>query len=180
MASFRCHDNSDVIATLIITNFHLYLIQLWWQLFQMFVYGDVVFLLKLRSYWPRKTVSYHFICQDDLCCCIVWPSFLFDCFVFGQMVYPPPPPPLQKIARTPKQSWKTNKKMKTPGRHFHIWSPYKGEFLAVPEKWSTHNSMLCELCWFQDEYCLKQGYLASKISASAQQQTNERCRISQL
>ena len=91
MASFRCHDNSDVIATLIITNFHLYLIQLWWQLFQMFVYGDVVFLLKLRSYWPRKTVSYHFICQDDLCCCIVWPSFLFDCFVFGQMVYPPPP-----------------------------------------------------------------------------------------
>ena len=22
-----------------------------------------------------------FICQDGLCCCIVWPSFLFDCFV---------------------------------------------------------------------------------------------------
>ena len=109
-------------------------------------------------------------------------------FCFGANGLPPPPPtpppppprPLQKIARTPKQSWKTNKKMKTPGRHFHIWSPYKGEFLAVPEKWSTHNSMLCELCWFQDEYCLKQGYLASKISASAQQQTNERCRISQL
>ena len=92
MVSFRCHDNSDVIATLITTNFYLYLIQLWWQFFQMFVYGDVVFLLKLRSYWPRKTVSYHFICQDDLCCCIVWPSFLFDFFVFGQMVYPPPPP----------------------------------------------------------------------------------------
>ena len=31
----------DVIATLIITNFHLYLIQLWWQFFQNFVYGDV-------------------------------------------------------------------------------------------------------------------------------------------
>ena len=43
MASFRCYDNSDVIATLIITNFHLYLIQLWWQFFQMFVYGDVVY-----------------------------------------------------------------------------------------------------------------------------------------
>ena len=27
--SFRFHDNSDVIVTLIITNFHLYLIQLW-------------------------------------------------------------------------------------------------------------------------------------------------------
>ena len=43
MASFRCYDNSDVIATLIITNFHLYLIQLWWQFFQIFVYGDVVY-----------------------------------------------------------------------------------------------------------------------------------------
>ena len=44
MASFRCYDNnSDVIATLITTNFHLYLIQLWWQFFQMFVYGDVVY-----------------------------------------------------------------------------------------------------------------------------------------
>ena len=43
MASFRCYNNSDVIATLITTNFHLYLIHLWWQLFQMFVYGDVVY-----------------------------------------------------------------------------------------------------------------------------------------
>ena len=42
MTSFRCYDNSDVIATLIMTNFHLYLIQLWWQFFQMFVYGYVV------------------------------------------------------------------------------------------------------------------------------------------
>ena len=43
MASFRCHNNSDVIATLIITNFHLYLIQLWCQFLQIFVYGDVVY-----------------------------------------------------------------------------------------------------------------------------------------
>ena len=41
--SFRCYDNSRVIATLIITIFHLYLIQLWWQFFQIFVYGDVVY-----------------------------------------------------------------------------------------------------------------------------------------
>ena len=39
MASFRCY----VIATKIITNFHLYLIQLWWQFFKIFVYGDVVY-----------------------------------------------------------------------------------------------------------------------------------------
>ena len=31
MASFRCYDNSDVIATLIITNFDLHLTQVWWQ-----------------------------------------------------------------------------------------------------------------------------------------------------
>ena len=45
MASFCCYDNSDVIVTLIMTNFYLYLhvIQLWWQFFQMFVYGDVVY-----------------------------------------------------------------------------------------------------------------------------------------
>ena len=55
MASFRCYDNSDVIATLIITNFHLYLIQLWCQFFQIFVYGDVVYapaweILNLENY----------------------------------------------------------------------------------------------------------------------------------
>ena len=61
-------------------------------------------MLKLGRYWLWKTVSSHFICQYDLCCCIVWPSFVFDCFVnnlqefFGQMDYRPP---WQKIARTP-------------------------------------------------------------------------------
>ena len=40
--SFRFHDNSDVIVTLIITNFHLYLIQLWCSFLQIFVDGDVV------------------------------------------------------------------------------------------------------------------------------------------
>ena len=50
MASFRCYDNSDAIAIPIITNFHLYLRQLWWQFFKMFVYGDVVNKLKLGRY----------------------------------------------------------------------------------------------------------------------------------
>ena len=56
MASFRCYDNSDVIAFLIMTNFHLYLIKLWWQFFQMLVYGDVV-ILRIGRYWPWKTVT---------------------------------------------------------------------------------------------------------------------------
>ena len=33
MASFRCYDSSDVIAILIMTNFPLYLMQLWRQFF---------------------------------------------------------------------------------------------------------------------------------------------------
>ena len=40
-ASFRCYDIFDIIVTLVITNFYLYLIQLWWKFFQMFVYGDM-------------------------------------------------------------------------------------------------------------------------------------------
>ena len=43
MASFCCHDNSDVIVTLIIKIFHLYLIQLWWLFFQNFVDSEVVY-----------------------------------------------------------------------------------------------------------------------------------------
>ena len=43
MTSFHFYDNSDVIANLIMTNFHPYLIQLWWQFFQIFVYGNIVY-----------------------------------------------------------------------------------------------------------------------------------------
>ena len=76
------------------TNFHLYLMQLWWQFFQMFV-----------RYWPWKTVSRHF--QYGLSCCIIMGLVSFRLFCknlgnlqefFGQMVYRPPWP---KIARTP-------------------------------------------------------------------------------
>ena len=81
MASFCCYNNSDVIATLITTNFHLYLIQLWWQFFQMFVYGDVVYaqtwqLLTLKN----KTVWSHFH-MPVRPMLLHRPSFLFDCFV---------------------------------------------------------------------------------------------------
>ena len=67
-------------------NFHLYLIKLWQQFFQMFVYGDVV-MLKIRRYHMP-----------------VRPTLLFRKNLgnlrefFGQIVYRPP---WQKIARTP-------------------------------------------------------------------------------
>ena len=39
--SFRCYDNSDVVATLMMTNFHFNTTVV--AIFQMFVYGDVVY-----------------------------------------------------------------------------------------------------------------------------------------
>ena len=53
MASFRCYDNCDVIATLITANLYLYLIQLWRQFFQIFVYGDVVY----AQTWEVQTLK---------------------------------------------------------------------------------------------------------------------------
>ena len=45
----------QALILLIITNFHLYLIQLWCQFFQIFAYGDVVYaqtweVLTLKNY----------------------------------------------------------------------------------------------------------------------------------
>ena len=112
MASFGCYDNSDVIATRIITNFHLYLIQLWWQFFQMFVYGVVVYAQKkLHRYWPWKTVWSHFhvLVRPMLLHRMALVSVRLFCKnlgnlqeFFGQMVYRPP---WQKIARTPMTRW---------------------------------------------------------------------------
>ena len=89
MASFRCYDNSDVIATLIITNFHLYLIQLWWQFFQIFVYGDVVYAqtwevltldklyrATLRNIAFRQRNRKNFVCELFIC------RFRFILFAF--------------------------------------------------------------------------------------------------
>ena len=57
MESFRCYDNSDVIATLIITNFHIYLIQLGWQFFQIFLYGDIVYAQTLKILTLKNCVE---------------------------------------------------------------------------------------------------------------------------
>ena len=42
MTSLRCYDNCDVNITLVITNFDLYLIQLWRSFCGSIVNGDVV------------------------------------------------------------------------------------------------------------------------------------------
>ena len=97
MASFRCYDNSDVIATLIMTNFHLFLIQLWWQFFQMFVYGDIVY----AQTWQVLTLKNCIEALSRASTAYVVASYglLFGLFCknlgnlqefFGQMVYRPP------------------------------------------------------------------------------------------
>ena len=68
MASLRCYDNCDVIETLIVTSFHLYLIQLCSPpaIFQIFVYSKE-FILKRRRYWPWITAPSH-KCNNKLDC----------------------------------------------------------------------------------------------------------------
>ena len=84
MVSFGCYDNSDFIATRIITNFHLYL-----NKYNcggnfskcLFMVSQSMLKKTFTGIDPEKLYRATFICQYGLCCCIVWPSFLFDCFV---------------------------------------------------------------------------------------------------
>ena len=105
MASFHCYDNSDVIATLITTNFHLYLIQLWWQFFQTFVYGQVVYaqawqVLTLKNcIEPFSYASTAYVVASALFSVRLFCKNLSNLQTFfGQMVYRPP---WQKTSRTP-------------------------------------------------------------------------------
>ena len=76
MESFRCYDNSDVIATLVMTNFHLNTtvvaifpnVCLW----RRSLCSDLVLTLKNCIEPPRR---------DDPCCCNMALNFLFDSFV---------------------------------------------------------------------------------------------------
>ena len=104
MASFRCYDNSDVIATLITTKFHLYLIELWWQFFQMFVYGDIVYaqtwqVLTLKNCIELFHASTAYVVASSLVSVRLFSKNLGNLQKrFRQMVYRSP---WQKIARTP-------------------------------------------------------------------------------
>ena len=105
MASFRCYDNSDVFATLITKHFHLYLIQLWWQFFQMFVNGDVVYaqtwqVLTLKNcIEPFSYARTAYVVASALFSVRLFCKTLGNLQkLFGQMVHRPP---RQKIARTP-------------------------------------------------------------------------------
>ena len=97
MASFRCYDSSDVIAILIMTNFPLYLIQLWWQFFPNACLWRRSLCSNLAGIDSEKLSRATFICQYGLLCCMALLSFRLFCKnlgnlqeFFAQMDYRPP------------------------------------------------------------------------------------------
>ena len=104
MASFRCYDNSDVIATLIMTNFHLNttVVAIFPNacLWRLSLYSNLVLTLKTNCIKPPSYVSTAYVV-------VIRPSFLSDSFVkiwatcdifLGKWFTAPP---RQKISRTP-------------------------------------------------------------------------------
>ena len=78
MASFRCYDNSDVIATLIMTNFHLNttVVAIFPNacLWRRSLYSNLVLTLKTNCIKPPSYVSTAYVV-------VIRPSFLSDSFV---------------------------------------------------------------------------------------------------
>ena len=127
MASCRCYDSSDVIAILIMTNFPLYLIQLWWQFFPNACLWRRSLCSNLAGIDSEKLYRATFICQYGLFCCMALVSFRLFCKnlgnlqeFFGQMDYRPP---WQKIARTPmRQGTGTKKGTVSFSNPWTIWA----------------------------------------------------------
>ena len=71
MASFRCCDNSDVIGTLIMTNFHLNTNACLWR---RSLYSNLVLTLKANCMKPPSYASTAYVV-------VIRPSFLSDSFV---------------------------------------------------------------------------------------------------
>ena len=85
MASFRCYDSSDVSAILIITNFPLYLIQLWWQFFPNACLWRRSLCSNLAGIDSEKLYRATFICQYGLFCCMALVSFRLFCKNLGNL-----------------------------------------------------------------------------------------------
>ena len=104
MASFRCCDNSDVIATLIMANFHLNttVVTIFPNacLWRLSLYSNLVLTLKTNCIKPPSYDSTAYVV-------VIRPSFLSDSFVkiwaaceifLGKwFTAPPPPPPGKKF-----------------------------------------------------------------------------------
>ena len=116
MESFCCYDNSDVIATLVMRNFHLNttVVAIFLNVFlwRHSLCSDLVLTLKNCTEPPSYATTAYVVG--------IWPSYSFRLFrknlgnlrdVFGQMVYRPFPPP-------------------PPGKNFpYAYGNFKPEFL---------------------------------------------------
>ena len=103
MESFCCYDNSDVIATLVMRNFHLNttVVAIFLNVFlwRHSLCSDLVLTLENCTEPPSYATTAYVVG--------IWPSYSFRLFrknlgnlrdVFGQMVYRPPPPPGKKFS----------------------------------------------------------------------------------
>ena len=118
------------------------------KIFQMFVYGNAV-TLRIGRYWPWKTVSisnHLHMPVRPMPCCIVWPSFLFDCTFlknlgnfwefFAQMVYRPH---WQKISRTPMNLSRFLSPSWLRANMAKLASRYREVFGAISNLWTINN-----------------------------------------
>ena len=107
MASFRCYDKTDVIKTLLMTNFYLFLIKLYAQNW------EVLTLKNCYSIEPPSYASTAYVVGSfGLVSFLLFRKHLGNLReFFGHMVYPPPP--RQKIARTPESLNGVNHRRKT-------------------------------------------------------------------
>ena len=124
MASFRCYGNSDVIATLTMTNFHLNTTVVaifpnayFWR---HSLHSNLVLTLKTNCIKPPSYARTAYVV-------VIRPSFLSDSFVkiwanceifLGKLFTPPPP--LEKISRTPMKAAVDVKTFLRP--HLRNWS----------------------------------------------------------
>ena len=75
LCQLQCHCNPIII------NFHLLSVTTVVAIFSNVCLWRRSLCLNLAGIDPEKLYRATFICQYGLCCCIVSPSFLFDCFV---------------------------------------------------------------------------------------------------
>ena len=94
MTPFRYCDSSDVIVTLFITIFYIYLIQLWRSFFQIFVDGNALYAqtqevltLKKKTIEPHLKSSFLILSYQDFSVAL-WAGGGIDCsFLLMRMIF---------------------------------------------------------------------------------------------
>ena len=175
MESFRCYDNFDVIATLMMTNFHLN--------------TTVVAIFPNVCLWRHSLCSDLALTQEN---CIeppsyartayvvaIWPSFLFDSFVkiwatwetfFGKWFTspsPPPPPPHTFLAKRFPYAYGFSE-------HLTYWKSYNCMllvFIMLTIMWTSYQTLLKHFfqlvfipcIWFEEVLKITHAFFCSHL-----------------